>query len=61
MLGLMGPNSRAVLQELGATDWSSEAFPFGTRQEVTLAGVPVTAMRLSYVGALGWELYVSEN
>ena len=60
MLGLMGPHSRAVLQGLGDTDWSSEAFPFGTRQEVILAGVRVTAMRLSYVGALGWELYASE-
>lgn len=61
MFGLMGPNSRAVLQQLGDTDWSNDAFPFGTRQDVTLAGVPVTAMRLSYVGALGWELYVSDT
>ena len=60
MLGLMGPSSRSVLQQLGDTNWSSQTFPFGTRQDVTLAGVPVTAMRLSYVGALGWELYVSE-
>ena len=60
MFGLMGPNSRAVLEQLGDTDWSNKAFPFGTRQDVTLAGLAVLAMRLSYVGALGWELYVAE-
>ncbi len=58
MLGLMGPNSRAVLSQLTDTDLSNEAFPFGTGQPIRVAGVDVFAVRLTYVGELGWELYV---
>jgi 4-methylaminobutanoate oxidase (formaldehyde-forming) len=58
MLGLMGPNSRAVLGQLTDADLSNEAFPFGTGRRITVAGVDVFATRLTYVGELGWELYV---
>lgn len=60
MLGLMGPNARALLSSISTADFSNGAFPFGTAQHVVVGGVGVHAMRLSYVGAIGWELYVSE-
>ena len=58
MLGLMGPNSRAVLSRLTDADLGNEAFPFGTGRRIEVAGVEVFAVRLTYVGELGWELYV---
>ena len=58
MLGLMGPNSRAVLARLTDADLGNEAFPFGTGRRIEVAGVDVFAVRLTYVGELGWELYV---
>lgn len=58
MLGLMGPNSRAVLSRLTDADLGNEAFPFGTGRRIEVAGVDVFAVRLTYVGELGWELYV---
>jgi 4-methylaminobutanoate oxidase (formaldehyde-forming) len=61
MLGLMGPNSRAVLSQLTDADLSNEAFPFGTGQHVTVAGIDVFAIRLTYVGELGWEIYVRRD
>ncbi len=57
-LGVMGPNSRALLSALTHTDLSNEAFPFGTSQEIELGMALVRAMRVTYVGELGWELYV---
>lgn len=59
VLGLMGPESRGILSELTSADMEEEAFPFGCSRAIELAGVPVRASRLSYVGELGWELYVS--
>ena len=61
MLGLMGPGSRDVLAQLTDADLSNEAFPFGTGQRIEIAGVSVLALRLTYVGELGWELYVSRD
>lgn len=61
MIGLMGPNSRAMLQELTGADFSNEAFPFGTSQEIELGYAKVRANRLTYVGELGWELYMSAD
>jgi len=59
MLGLMGPNSRAVLQQAApGTDFSNEAFPFGTSQIVEIGYAQVRASRITYVGELGWELYI---
>ncbi|MCY4318069.1 MAG: FAD-dependent oxidoreductase [Alphaproteobacteria bacterium] len=60
VFAVMGPESRRVLQPLTSADLSNAAFPFGTSQEIELAGAPVRASRLSYVGELGWELYVSQ-
>ncbi|XP_045702020.1 sarcosine dehydrogenase, mitochondrial isoform X2 [Phyllostomus hastatus] len=58
MISIQGPASRAILQEVLDTDLSDEAFPFSTHQLVAAAGHPVRAMRLSFVGELGWELHV---
>jgi 4-methylaminobutanoate oxidase (formaldehyde-forming) len=58
MFGVMGPNSRALLSELTTADLSNDAFPFGTAQHIEVAGHDVRAMRMTYVGELGWELYV---
>ncbi len=60
MLGLMGPQSRAVLQKAAPyTDFSNEAFPFGTSQIIEIGYAQVRASRITYVGELGWELYIS--
>ena len=58
MLGLMGPESRAVLSRLTDADLSNEAFPFATSQEIDLHYAKVRASRITYVGELGWELYM---
>lgn len=59
MLGLMGPKSRAVLQKAAPhTDFSNDAFPFGTSQVIEIGYAQVRASRITYVGELGWELYI---
>ncbi|MFZ5789873.1 MAG: GcvT family protein [Pseudomonadota bacterium] len=58
VLGVMGPNSRALLQPLTEADLSNAAFPFGTSREIAIGAAPVRATRISYMGELGWELYV---
>ena len=58
ILGAMGPNSRALLSQLTNADLSNEAFPFGTTQEIEFAHAYVRATRMTYVGELGWELYI---
>ena len=58
VLGVMGPHSRTLLQRLTDADLSNEAFPFLTAREIWLASAPVRAARITYVGELGWELYV---
>src|SRR5205807_4145393 len=57
-LGVWGPRARDVLQPVTLGDLSHAAFGFGTCREVELGGVTVLASRISYVGELGWELYV---
>src|SRR5262249_14139243 len=57
-LGLWGPRARDVLQPVTLGDLSHESFGFGTCREVELGGITVLASRISYVGELGWELYV---
>ncbi len=52
-----GPRSRELLQRLSSADFSNEAFRFLAAQQVELAGIPLTAMRVNYVGELGWELH----
>lgn len=58
VLSVMGPKSRDVLARLTREDISNEAFPFGRVREIALAGAPVLALRVTYVGELGWELHV---
>jgi heterotetrameric sarcosine oxidase gamma subunit len=58
VLGVMGPRSRELLQSLSRTDLGNEAFPFGTSREIDLGPATVRATRITYVGELGWELYV---
>ena len=57
-LGLWGPRARDVMQAVSADDYSHPGFPFGTCREVEAGGLTVLASRISYVGELGWELYV---
>jgi glycine cleavage system T protein len=58
VIGVMGPRSRALLTSLTNADLSNEAFPFGTSQVIDLAYARVRATRITYVGELGWELYI---
>ena len=58
VLGVMGPGSRALLRETLNHDMSTESFPFGSFQAVELGMSRAYAGRVSYVGELGWELYV---
>ncbi len=58
MLGLMGPRSRDLLQMLSGEDLSNAAFPFATSRELEIGYARVRASRITYVGELGWELYV---
>jgi len=59
VLGVMGPRSRDLLSRLTRADLSSPAFPFATSSEIRLGGALVRASRITYVGELGWELYVA--
>ncbi len=58
MLNVQGPNSRALLQAVTSTDMSHAAFPFGTCREIQIGYQSLYAMRITYVGELGWELYI---
>jgi len=57
-LSLMGPNARKVLEAVTSADVSNAAFPFGHVREISIAGATVRALRVTYVGELGWELHV---
>ncbi len=58
VLSLMGPRARDVLATVADADLSNAAFPFGTWREVMIGAAPVRAMRVTYVGELGWELHI---
>ena len=58
VLGVMGPNSRALLEQVTDADLNNESFPFGTAQPVELGCAVGRAFRVSYVGELGWEIYL---
>jgi sarcosine dehydrogenase len=58
VLALMGPRARRILAAVAEADVSDAAFPFGTVRRIVVAGAPVTALRITYVGELGWELHV---
>ncbi|WP_420858045.1 GcvT family protein [Marivivens marinus] len=61
VLAVMGPNARAVLQAVSPNDFSNEANPFGTAQEIELGMGLARVHRVSYVGELGWEIYVGAD
>jgi 4-methylaminobutanoate oxidase (formaldehyde-forming) len=56
-IGLWGPAARETLQALTPTDLSNSAFPYMTAQQIAVGFVPCLALRVTYVGELGWELY----
>ncbi|MGE3148417.1 MAG: FAD-dependent oxidoreductase [Pseudorhodoplanes sp.] len=58
VLGVMGPHARALLSRLTPDDLSNAAFPFATSREIELGYAKVRASRITYVGELGWELYI---
>ncbi|WP_416797467.1 GcvT family protein [Ciceribacter azotifigens] len=57
-LSLMGPKARDVLAAVTSADVSNAAFPFGHVREIPVAGATVRALRVTYVGELGWELHI---
>lgn len=57
-LSLMGPHARDVLEKITSADVSNAAFPFGHVREIDIAGHTVRALRVTYVGELGWELHM---
>jgi glycine cleavage system T protein len=56
-LGIWGPKAREILQPLSTTDLSNEAFRYMRAREIDVGSVPCLALRVTYVGELGWELY----
>ena len=58
VLGVMGPNTRTLLSSLTDTDLSNPAFPFASSQEIDFADARLRAIRITYVGELGWELHI---
>jgi glycine cleavage system T protein len=56
-LGLWGPRARDILQPLTTADLSNDAFPYLRAREIAVGSVPCLALRVTYVGELGWELY----
>jgi len=57
VISVFGPKSRNLLSSICADDLGNEAFAFGSAREISVAGVPVMALRMTYVGELGWELH----
>jgi 4-methylaminobutanoate oxidase (formaldehyde-forming) len=58
VINLCGPKARAVLAAVAEEDVSNEAFPFATARKITIGVAPVLAIRIGYVGELGWELHI---
>jgi len=58
VLGVMGPHSRELLSRVTSADLSDTAFPFGTTREIDIGYGLARATRITYVGELGWELYL---
>ena len=57
-IGLWGPKAREVLQRVCHEDVSNRAFPYFASKQITIGAAPARALRVSYVGELGWEIYV---
>ncbi|WP_394687895.1 FAD-dependent oxidoreductase [Hoeflea sp.] len=60
-LSLMGPHAREVLEKVTSAEVSNTAFPFGHVREIAIAAATVRALRVTYVGELGWELHIPIN
>ncbi len=60
-VGVWGPQARALVSEVTELDLDSESFPYFQARQAIVAGVPVTMIRLSYVGELGWEIYTTSD
>ncbi|MGO2112340.1 MAG: glycine cleavage T C-terminal barrel domain-containing protein, partial [Pseudoclavibacter sp.] len=60
-MGLWGPRARDVLERVTRDDVSNAALPYFRARRIHVAGAPVLAQRVSYVGELGWELYVTAD
>ncbi|MFN2292763.1 MAG: FAD-dependent oxidoreductase [Anaerolineae bacterium] len=58
ILSVQGPRSRQLIRDLTSADMSNETFPYLTMQEIDVGYARVKALRITYVGELGWELYV---
>jgi 4-methylaminobutanoate oxidase (formaldehyde-forming) len=58
VINLCGPMARRVLEQVAEDDVSNEAFPYATARELTVGSAPVLALRIGYVGELGWELHI---
>ncbi len=58
VINLCGPKAREVLAQVAEEDVSNEAFPFATARQITIGAAPVLAIRIGYVGELGWELHM---
>jgi glycine cleavage system T protein len=56
-IGMWGPRARDLMQEVSENDFSNAAFPYLTAQQVTIGDIPTLALRVTYVGELGWEIY----
>ncbi len=61
VFALMGPKSRSLLQAISPNDFSNAAHPFGTAREIEIGYGLARAHRVTYVGELGWEIYVSAD
>jgi 4-methylaminobutanoate oxidase (formaldehyde-forming) len=55
--GLWGPRARDIVQSVTRDDMSNAAFPYMTAQQITIGNIPTLALRVTYVGELGWEFY----
>ncbi|MEO9576609.1 MAG: FAD-dependent oxidoreductase [Tateyamaria sp.] len=61
VLAVMGPNARKLLQAVSPNDFSNDTNPFGTAQDVEIGMGHARVHRVTYVGELGWEVYVSAD
>ena len=61
VLAVMGPNSRKLLEAVSPNDFSNDVNPFGTAQEIEIGMALARVHRVTYVGELGWEIYISSD
>ena len=61
VLSLMGPRARQVLARVSGDDLSNDALPFGSARRISVAQCPLLALRVTYVGELGWELHMPSD